>query len=171
MLSNELLTLQSKEIDTLSVHVSADHILYNTLSHYFRLLHLVHANCVLACSHSPHSVVTEEQILKHPNVWLVCSTEYKMVGFLNTVSPACLGQVQPLEQKYLYMILDFITNSDNQVEEETGKCLQTLDPSFEVDRDEEEKWRATIALIWVSRKDNLQVNRGDTWRNSSYNFQ
>jgi hypothetical protein len=69
------------------------------------------------------------------------------------------------------MILDFITNSDNQVEEETGKCLQTLDPLLEVDRDEEEKWRATIALIWVSRKDNLQVNRGDTWRNSSYNFQ
>jgi hypothetical protein len=69
------------------------------------------------------------------------------------------------------MILDFITNSDNQVEEETRKCLQTLDPSLEVDRDGEEKWRATIALIWVSRKDNLQMNRGDTWRNSSYNFQ
>ena len=51
----------------------------------------------------------------------------------------------------------FITNLDNQIEEEINKCLQKLDPLLVVDRDEDEKWRATIVLIWVSGED--KVNR------------
>ncbi len=55
----------------------------------------------------------------------------------------------------------FITNLDNQIEEEINKCLQKLDPLLEVDRDEDEKWRATIVLIWVSGEGKVKIDVND----------
>lgn len=49
-----------------------------------------------------------------------------------------------------YSLTSFNTNLDEKVEDEVRKCVQTLDPLLEKDRKEDEKWRATIVLIWVS---------------------
>ncbi|XP_046850704.1 MMS19 nucleotide excision repair protein homolog isoform X2 [Xenia sp. Carnegie-2017] len=40
---------------------------------------------------------------------------------------------------------------ENEVDVEVGKCLEKLDPLLEKDRTEDEKWRATISLIWISK--------------------
>lgn len=49
------------------------------------------------------------------------------------------------------MLISVYRHLDNKVEEEITKCLETFDPMLQRDRSEDEKWRATIVLIWVRR--------------------
>ena len=54
----------------------------------------------------------------------------------------------------LYFRCFMAVNEDGKVEEVMKECLRNLDPLLQQVTEKDQKWRATIVLIWVSASEN-----------------
>ncbi|CAB4009786.1 Hypothetical predicted protein, partial [Paramuricea clavata] len=82
---------------------------------------------------------------------VVISRLQELCSSLLTLGTECCHKRTNIEaSKCLAGLINRIKD-DNKVEEEIRKCLQKLDPLLEAGRSEDEKWRATIVLIWITK--------------------